>query len=204
MRHLLRPALVLAIIAPLLVSCGEKKEDEDEPAPVVYATMTIADSKATTDNGTSQLTTLDSCKRDVASGLVTVKMSMGAGKASLSFSIKNYSSTPKAYTCTQAVDNQVKPELGTLYETCMVDVKVPASATDTALNGYSMYRETVTTEGFIYAGACAIDVTAATPAIQGTIACTDLIQTTRNGTPPNPLVATVTADVTGSFNCTFK
>lgn len=188
----------------LLTACGSSKSDSEAPPVVVYGNLTVAASTTETDNGTYALTSADACSRDINTGIVKVSLSQGAGKASMAFTIKDFSATPKTYTCKQAADNQSGDGVGSLFETCMVEAKVPSSAGATTLNGYSMYRETVATEKFTYAGTCTIDVTTAPPNAKGTFACTSLVQIVRNGTPRNPVSDTITATATGDFNCNFR
>lgn len=199
-----RPAVVVALCF-LPSACSTDKKDPAPPPVVVYGTTTITNSKVGTDNGAYQLTSADVCSHNVDSGVVNVTLSQGAGKPSLQLAIKDFSSTPKVYTCKQAADNgTADASVGLKYETCMVQGAVPSSNGAASLNGYSMYRETVATKKFTYAGACTIDVSAAAPSIVGKVACTGMVQTTLEGAPRNPVDAAISADVAADFNCTFK
>ena len=199
--HCLQPSLVL--LAALFSACGDTK-DKETPALVVSGSLTLSDSK-TTDAATFSLTTIEKCSRNADSGRVDVVLSQGVGKPSLSFAIKDYSSTPKTYTCKQSTDNKDSlTDVGGKFESCMVDVKVLSSATASTLNGYSMYREVATTKPFSFTDSCSIALTAATPNISGTLTCTNLIQTALEGAARNPIDASVTADLKADFNCTFR
>jgi hypothetical protein len=199
-----RPQLLgLMLLAPALTSCGSKSDSKPQPV-IVYGKMTVT-TTSSTDAGTFELTALSSCKRNADTGRVDVIMSQGAGKPGLSFAIKDYSSTAKPYTCTQSLDNQSSTtDLGGKFESCMVAITVPSTATATTLNGYSMHRDALTVKPFNYSGACSIQVTEASPATKGTIVCSDMVQTQLEGLARNPIDTSTTADVTAEFNCTFQ
>ena len=201
--RMMKTGCLLAVLAAV-GACGKSDSKDDTPATVVYGTLTTANSKTTTDNGTYQLTTADVCTRDVANGIVNVSLSQGSGKPSLTLKIKNFSATPKKYTCTQAADNITQGSTGSLFDTCMVDAKVLSAAAATNLNGYSIYRDTATSLGFTYSGACTIDVTTAPPEAKGTVTCGSMIQTTLNGAARNPIDPAMTADISATFDCTMK
>jgi len=186
-----------------LAACGDKDPDEKSDPPPKLGTLTIADSKTGTDNGSFELNSADVCSRNADTGRVDVVLS-GTGGV-LTIALKDYSSTPKAYTCKQATDNVADVNgVGGKFESCMADMKVPAKADSTLYNGYSIYRETTAVKPFAYAGACSINVTAATPTITGTVSCTDMVQTVLESAARNPIEAGVHADLTAEFKCDFR
>ncbi len=195
----------LFILVPVfLTSCGSKSESKSTAVVVVYGKVNVTTANGN-DSSSFDLTALTQCKRNVDTGRVDVTLSQGAGKPLLSFAIKDYSATPKTYSCNQAADNQSSTtDLGGKFDTCMATTSVVSSATATTLNGYAMYREAVATKPFSYAGTCSIQVTAASPAIKGTLSCTKLIQTQLEGAARNPIDTAVTADLTADFDCTFQ
>jgi hypothetical protein len=157
------------------------------------------------DAGTFELTALTSCRRNADSGRVDVSLSQGAGKAGISFAIKDYQSSAKPYSCVQSSDNQNSAtDLGGKFDSCMVAIAVPSTPSATTLNGYAMHRDAITVKPFNYSGECSIQVTEASPATKGTILCKSLVQTQLEGAARNPIDAAVTADVTAEFNCTFQ
>lgn len=195
--------LGVAILAPVLTSCGSKSDSKSEPI-VVYGKMTVGTTKGD-DAGTFELNALTSCKRNADTGRVDVSMSQRAGRAGLSFAIKDYSSSAKPYTCIQSLDNQSSPtDLGGKFDSCMVAITVPSTPSATTLNGYSMHRDAITVKPFNYSGACSIQITSASPATKGTIVCNDMVQTQLEGAARNPIDTAVTADVTAEFDCTFQ
>ncbi len=195
--------MILTSFAFAMISCGNKDEDKDEPI-VVYGTMTLSESKGGDDNATVQLTAATTCTRNADTGRVDVTLSQGSGKPSLSLAIKDYSSVPKSYTCKQAADNATSDtDVGGKFESCMVSASVLSGPTLTTLNGYSIYRETIAVKKFTYPGACSIDVTTASPSIAGTVSCTGMVQTLREGTARNPVENTITATVQSDFKCNF-
>jgi hypothetical protein len=199
----IKSTLTLLALYPLLTSCGSK--DESDPPPVVVYGKTEITSVSGKDNASLELTSLTQCARNADTGRVDISVSQGPGKPGLTLAIKDYSSSAKTYTCTQAADNQgSETSVGGKFESCMVGVSVLSAATATTLNGYSMYRETTTTKPFAYTGVCTIQVTDASPSIKATVSCTKMIQTQLEGAPRNPIDANVTADLTADINCTFQ
>jgi len=201
----LKHSYFIAIPVVLVVlSCGSDDKKEDPPT-VVYGTMVLSDSKGGDDNATVKLTSANTCKRNADTGRVDVKISAGTGKPSLTLAIKDYSSEAKTYTCKQAADNATSDtEVGGKFETCSVEASVLTSAETKTLNTYSMYRETTAIKAFPYTGACTINVTTASPSIEGTVTCTGLVQTTLEGAIRNPVEEKVTASVQSDFECRFK
>jgi major membrane immunogen (membrane-anchored lipoprotein) len=208
--HRFIPRFVMAATlaaSALLTACGgsSSKDDPAPAAPTVYGKMTLADASASPDDGSFELTSVDACSHNTDSGVVNVTLSQGAGKSALTLAIKDFSGTAKTYTCKQAADNAASAtSVGLKFETCMVDAKVISSNGATTLNGYSMYRDTVATDPFAYAGTCTIEVTAASPTVSGKVACAGMVQTTLTGTPHHPINLAVTKDLTADFSCTFR
>lgn len=192
-------ALVCSLVLP---ACGK----DDKAKETARGNMALSDSKVASDNGTYSLTSGDTCRRNVDTGRVDITLSRGgAGQPAITLAIKDFSASPKAYDCKQAADNTASAsELGGKFESCMVDAKVSSGAGASTLNGYSMHRDAVAIKPFTYAGACSIKVTTAVPTISGTVTCADMVQTFLEGSPRNPVDATVTADLSADFSCTFK
>lgn len=200
-----RTYMAVSVVALTFVAaCGSKKSEDSEPV-TISGNLTVSESKTVTDNATLQMTSIATCTRNADTGRVDVTLSQGSDRPSLSLSIKNYSSDPKSYSCTQAADNATSDtDVGGKFETCMVAVKVLSASGKTTLNGYSMYRESVATKKFSYTGACTVSVTTASPAIAGSFSCTNMIQTTLESVARNPVEGSVTANAVGDFNCTFR
>jgi hypothetical protein len=143
------------------------------------------------------------CTRNADTGRVDAAVGLSTGQ-NLTVAIKNYSSTPKKYTCVQAADNKESTsEVGGKFDDCMVDIKSLSAAGASTVNGYSMHRDSVSTKPFSYAGACSIDVTTASPSIAATISCLDMVQTVLESATRNPINAEVSADVTATLDCPF-
>lgn len=207
MRQFLDRSLILMVLlSPILSSCGSKDKSDSNPA-VVYGKITVK-SVSGTDSGSFELNSLTQCQRNVDTGRVDIVMSQGAGKPGLTLAIKDYSASAKTYTCVQALDNQSSTtSVGGKFESCMVGVTVPSTPTSTTaatLNGYSMYRESTAVKPFNYSGSCSIQVTEASPSIKATVSCASMVQTLLEGATRNPIDVSVTADLTGEFNCTFQ
>jgi hypothetical protein len=197
------PALVFAVLGSFS-SCGDKKKDDDTPV-TVYGNLTLSESKGGNDNATAQLTSVTSCTRNADTGRVDVNLSQGAGKPSMAFAIKDYSSTPKTYICKQAADNATSDtDVGGKFESCMASAFVMSSSTATTLNGYQMHRDSASTKKFTYAGVCSVTVTTASPSIVGTLSCTGMVQTMLESAARNPIDGGITATLQGDFNCAFQ
>lgn len=203
-RKLRTSKIILIASAAFATGCGGGDDSKTDP-PVIYGNLTLSDSTTAADNTTLQMTNVAACSRNADTGRVDVTLSQGQGRPSLALAIKDYSSDPKTYQCKQAADNATSDtSVGGKFETCMVAVTVPSSASATTLNGYSMYRESTNTRRFAYNGSCSITVTTATPSIAGSFVCSNMVQTTLEGAPRNPIDPAVVAKATGDFKCNFQ
>jgi len=186
----------------VVTACGS--DSKEELSTTEYGTLTVSDSTTSNDNGSFSLTTLTKCSRNADTGRVDVTIGLSTGQ-SLSIAIKNYSSSPKKYSCVQASDNKESTsDVGGKFDDCMVEARTLSASGATTVNGYSMHRDAATTKPFSYTGECSIDVTAASPSIQATIACSSMIQTVLESAPRNPINADVKANVAGTIDCRFQ
>ncbi len=201
--HVSRKISFLALVLGI-ASCGSKN-DSPAASTTIYGNSTLSESKGGTDNATVQYTGLTACSRNADTGRVDVTLTNGTGLPSLSIAIKDYSSTAKTYTCKQASDNSTsETDIGGKFDSCMTSISALTTSTAKTLNAYSMYRETTATKKFTYAGTCTINVTAATPSIVATVACTGMVQTLLESAVRNPVDSAITATLAADINCAFR
>ncbi|RZA24698.1 MAG: hypothetical protein EOP10_09135 [Proteobacteria bacterium] len=180
-------SLVFAL-APINVSCGDSKDD-DKAAAVKYGELKTS-LLASTDIQSASLTT-SVCSRDSSSLLLSGAFT-GPGGEKLDIKIRNFSTTPRPYTCTQTADNR-DGDLGESYGECGIEFAI--ADRDLGPNTYSTYRTAATQDAFTFGGACTITPTYTAPKVTLNITCANLVQTKYHGTPRNPISGAETASL---------
>lgn len=163
---------VLGLTAPLaLISC-DGDDDKKEAAPVVTYGVLKTSLLDSTEVRVVDLTSA-ACTSSSDTGLFTGVFTAATGEA-LDIKIKDFSTTPRTYTCVQAETNR-DGDLGEKYSGCAIEFTVKNATT--GFDTYATYRTADTQDAFTYAGACTVTTAYASGKVTLAVTCGDLIQT---------------------------
>lgn len=187
--------LLCACVLVLVGACGGSEEKEDPAPKTVYAEVTLSDAVTVAEEGSVELTSVNTCSLNPDSDYLKVVLTGTNGK----LIVKVQDATVDAsYSCVQD---------GAGFDNCFVYAELPAPEGGKA-NGYSMAADSDTNtldSALSYAGSCQVSITELSPSVQGSVTCADMVQTKLNGIAPNPFKNDVTATVTvEKFHCTPK
>jgi hypothetical protein len=186
-----RRSLVLGLALPLLShACGKSDDDDKAEAVVRYGDIKTS-LLASTDVRTATLTTA-SCGSNGDTGLFTGVFTGAAGEM-LDVKIKDFSTTPRTYTCIQPESNRAG-DLGEKYNGCGIEFAIPDA--NLGANTYSSYRTLEAQDTFTYTGTCTVTTSYTAPKITLDIVCSNLIQTKYHGAARNPISGAETASLT--------
>ncbi len=185
--------ILLSLSASLFTSCGGSDSNDNNSTPATKYGELKTSLLDSTDVSSVDLMGA-SCSNNVDSGLFTASFT-GVQNEVLDIKIKDFSTTPRTYTCTQAESNR-DGDLGEKYSGCAIEFSVLGATA--GLNTYSTYRSAEALGAFTYGGTCTVVTSYTAPKLTLVVSCSNLIQTKFNGQTRNPISQSETASVNGT------
>ncbi len=191
--QLFRSTLLLSSTLVILSGCGSSSDkNESTTAATKYGELKTSLLDSTEVSSVDLMSA--TCSNDVDSGLFTATFT-GTQNETLDIKIKDFSTTPRTYTCTQSESNR-DGDLGEKYSGCAIEFGVLGA--NGGLNTYSTYRNVETMGAFTYGGTCTVVTSYTSPKLTMVVSCTNLIQTKFNGQARNPISQSETGSVNGT------
>ena len=186
--------LLCAGVVLFVNACGDSDEKEDTAPKTVYAELTLSDAVTVAEEGSVELTSVNTCSLNTESDYLKVILTGTNGK----LIVKVQDAAVDDYSC-------VQDSAG--FDNCFVYAELPAPEGGKT-NGYSMAPDSdagTLDSALSYSGTCQVSLTELSPSVQGSVTCADMVQTKLDGMLPNPFVNTTTATASvEEFHCTPK